>query len=113
MQILNEYIYEYVTRDVVWKPYSWVGIVVAVAVIVGVLWLTIDLDIPAASSIIIGLLLVLTFFLFFVQTTKTEVMRYEVVLTEDISWKEFNNKYTLIEQRGDILVIEEKNNESN
>jgi hypothetical protein len=36
------------------------------------------------------------------------ITQYEVTLSNDISLTEFNKKYEIIEQRGDIYVIQEK-----
>ena len=34
--------------------------------------------------------------------------KYEVTISDDVSMKEFTDKYSIIEQRGDIYVIKEK-----
>lgn len=39
---------------------------------------------------------------------KTTETRYEVLVSDDISFKEFNTYYEAIEQRGEIYVIREK-----
>lgn len=39
---------------------------------------------------------------------KTTETRYEVLVSDDISFKEFNTCYEVIEQRGEIYVIREK-----
>lgn len=113
MQILNEYIYEYVVRDVIWKPYSWIGIILGLVILIGGIWLFIEIDAPEVYGIFIGILLVICFFIFFTKKEAKEVTRYEVILTEDVSYRDFTNKYKVIEERGDILVVEEKINESN
>ena len=115
MTILNEYVYEYVITHVVWKSYSWVGIVLALCIIFGGLWLTFSVDdnMEWLGGIVIGICLVITFFIFFVSEEKIPVTRYEVTITdENFSFNEFNDKYKLIEERGDILMIEEKNDEN-
>ena len=112
MQILNEYIYQYVTTDIAWKPYSWVGIIIGLILLIGGLWLAIECD-SFGVFVFAELLLVATFFIFFTTKTFEEVPRYEVVLTEDVSYREFTDKYKVIEERGDIIVVEERgiNNE--
>ena len=114
MTVLNEYIYEYVVTHVVWKSYSWVGIILALCIIFGGAWLTFSFDdnMEWLGGIVIGICLVITFFIFFVSEEKVPVTRYEVILNNEITFNEFNDKYKLIEERGDILVIEEKNNEN-
>ena len=42
---------------------------------------------------------------------KTGEIRYEVTIDDTVSMTEFNKKYEIIEQRGDIFVVKEKNNE--
>ena len=37
--------------------------------------------------------------------------KYEVTISDDVSMKEFTDKYSIIEQRGDIYVIKEKEND--
>lgn len=49
----------------------------------------------------------------FIRSPKVPVNRYEVILSDEITFNEFNDRYKLIEERGDILVIEEKNDENN
>lgn len=107
MQILNEYVYQYATTDIAWKPYSWVGIIIGLILLIGALWLTIECDF-FGILVFSMLLVVATFFIFFTTTTIKEVPRYEVILTEDISYKDFTNKYKVIEERGEILIVEEK-----
>lgn len=36
--------------------------------------------------------------------------RYEVIISEDVDFKEFHDKYDLIKTRGQIYIIEEKEN---
>lgn len=37
--------------------------------------------------------------------------KYEVTISDDVPMKEFTDKYSIIEQRGDIYVIKEKEND--
>lgn len=39
---------------------------------------------------------------------KTTETRYEVLISDNISFKEFNESYEVIEQRGEIYVIKER-----
>lgn len=39
-----------------------------------------------------------------------EVTRYEVILDDDINFKEFYDKYNIIEAKGQLYVIEEREN---
>lgn len=40
--------------------------------------------------------------------SKNEYTKYEVIISDNVSLKEFNDKYSIIEQHGDIYVIKEK-----
>ena len=115
MTILNEYIYEYVITHVIWKPYSWVGIILGLIIIFGGIWLTFDFDdgMEWLGGLVIGIFLVCIFCIFFISKEKVPVTRYEVILNNEITFNDFNDKYKVIEERGDILVVEEKNNENN
>ena len=67
----------------------------------------------ALTGVLIGLVLSLftgTLFgkLFeYPQVTET-TMRYEVTIDDSVSMNEFYSKYNIVEQRGDIFVVEEK-----
>lgn len=39
---------------------------------------------------------------------KTGELQYEVTIDDTVSMTEFNKKYEIIEQRGDIFVVKEK-----
>lgn len=39
---------------------------------------------------------------------KTYETRYEVVVGDDVPMNEFNNKYEIVSQRGDILIVRDK-----
>lgn len=110
MQILNEYIYKYLTYDIRW---SWIGIILIAVLLFGGAWLVVQLELPSSIGLIVGIAIVLVFFLFFVSSTEKEVMRYEIVLTDDISYKEFTSQYKIIEKRGDIIVVEKKGIDEN
>ena len=49
---------------------------------------------------------VIAIFLFF--TTYTKPMRYEAIIDDNVKISEFEEKYKIIEKRGDIYVIEER-----
>jgi hypothetical protein len=40
-----------------------------------------------------------------------DVIQYEVTISEEVSLIEFNEKYEIIDQRGDIYVIQERESE--
>lgn len=39
-----------------------------------------------------------------------EITRYEVTISDDVSFNEFMEQYTILKQRGDIYTVEDKNN---
>lgn len=112
MTILNEYIYYYNDYHfgVSWWSFLGVGLLVVMALIM----IFYEPDNNSAGFIVFFLscLLIIGIGLIFIRKDKIPVTRYEVTITdENFSFNEFNNKYKLIEERGDILVIEEKNDE--
>jgi hypothetical protein len=40
------------------------------------------------------------------------VIQYEVTISEEVNLIEFNEKYEIIDQRGDIYVIQERESEA-
>ena len=44
------------------------------------------------------------------KTPKTTETRYEVLISDNMSFKEFHANYEIIEQRGEIYVIRERDN---
>lgn len=44
----------------------------------------------------------------FSQGNKTKTTRYEVIISDEVSYNKFIEKYNVIEQRGKIFVVEEK-----
>lgn len=45
---------------------------------------------------------------FFLEKTTYHITRYEVILSDEVNYNEFTEKYNVIEKRGKILVVEEK-----
>lgn len=111
MTILNEYIYYY--RDLQFG-FSWFSLLGLGLIVCSVLIFLLIHKIDDYGLENIGIFLCFLFFIFgvlfiFVRSPKIPVTRYEVTITdENFTFNEFNNKYKLIEERGDILVIEEK-----
>ena len=46
----------------------------------------------------------------FVLVTSPKITYYEVSITDDMNFKEFNSKYEIVKQRGEIYTITEKEN---
>lgn len=61
-----------------------------------------------AAGFIIFILCVLLFFIGFLIIPKKQYTKYEVLLNEEYSAKEFIENYELIEQRGDIYILRDK-----
>lgn len=114
MTILNEYLHYYSTPRFGWSAYSWIGIgVILLAGLITFFVINWDYISEEAGAFCCVLLLLFGVGFTFIRTpTKTPVTRYEVTVNDTISAKEFNDRYKIISQRGDILVIEERNKEN-
>ena len=47
----------------------------------------------------------------YINKDATDTVRYEVTISEEVNLTEFTERYKIIEQRGDIYVIQEKEGE--
>lgn len=48
----------------------------------------------------------------YINKDATDTVRYEVTISEEVNLTEFTERYEIIEQRGDIYVIEERTGET-
>lgn len=69
--------------------------------IVGLIRIIVTVILSLAASILCG-------FAGGDKVPKTVETRYEVLISDNISFKEFNENYEVIEQRGEIYVIKER-----
>ena len=77
------------------------AIVFAASVILdGPVWVT-------ASSLMIGLIVMIAYGIFNC-TVKTGEYRYECIIDDSVSYNEVVENYKIIEQRGDIWILEDK-----
>jgi hypothetical protein len=77
------------------------AIVFAVSMILdGPVWVT-------ASSLMIGLIVMIACGIF-KYTVKTGGYRYECIIDDSVSYNEVVENYKIVEQRGDIWVLEDK-----
>lgn len=77
------------------------AIVFAVSMILdGPVWVT-------ASSLMIGLIIMIACGIF-KYTVKTGEYRYECIIDDSVSYNEVVENYKIVEQRGDIWVLEDK-----
>lgn len=73
-----------------------------------------SLEIDKIMPAIIGCILAIIGFISFrigiqyLGTVQTGKYKYEVTIDKDVSFTELNSKYNIIEQRGDIYVLEDK-----
>ena len=68
-----------------------------------------ELELVSVTLFVLILSIVSTIILFIADwTTPTGKYQYEVTIDDNISMKEFNEHYEIIEQRGEIYVINEK-----
>ena len=113
MTILNEYIYYYNNYHFGFSWWSFLGVGLIIVMVCILIFYTPDNNSINFIVFFLSCLLVLGIGLIFIRKDKIPVVRYEVTITdENFSFNEFNNKYKLIEERGDILVIEEKKDEN-
>ena len=87
----------------------WVSIGLFIAI--GILSLFIGIPVFDKGQKVIPILVSLIPFaiaivLFF--TTRTEPMKYEAIIDDNVKISEFEKKYEIVEQRGDIYVIKER-----
>ena len=117
MTILNTTSIDIVTGRVnyfSWSIGCWIGIILTIACVIGFAFCviyTIKEDEP--TILVFGLLLLgigaaILFGAVLPHNVITTVNQYEVIMNEDIAFKEVMNKYDFIEQRGDIYVLREK-----
>lgn len=117
MTILNTIPIDIVTGKVnyfSWSIGCWIGIILTIACVIGFAFCviyTIKEDEPI--MLVFGLLLLgigaaILFGAVLPHNVITTVNQYEVIMNEDIAFKEIMNKYDFIEQRGDIYVLREK-----
>lgn len=48
----------------------------------------------------------------YINKDATDTVRYEVTISEEVNFTDFTKRYEIIEQRGDIYVIEERTEET-
>lgn len=117
MTILNTIPIDIVTGKVnyfSWSIGCWIGIILTIACVIGFAFCviyTIKEDEPI--MLVFGLLLLgigaaILFGAVLPHNVITTVNQYEVIMNEDIAFKEIMNKYDFIEQRGDIYILREK-----
>jgi len=110
MTILNEYIYHYRDYEFGLSWYSLIGLGLIVCAVL-IFFLLLKIDDTSLENI--GIFLCTVFFMvgiliIFIRAPKIQTTRYEIILNDEITFNEFNDRYKLIEERGDILVVEEK-----
>ena len=79
-----------------------------------ILFISVIKDNPKITTVVIAIILFIAglFFIIFSEMHKNTVptgkYKYEVTIDENVSFTELNSKYNIIEQRGDIYVLEDK-----
>lgn len=117
MTILNTIPIDIVTGKVnyfSWSIGCWIGIILTIACVIGFAFCviyTIKEDEPIMlvfDLLLLGIGAAILFGAVLPHNVITTVNQYEVIMNEDIAFKEVMNKYDFIEQRGDIYVLREK-----
>lgn len=106
IEILNSYqVIDYLSG------FSLKGLIFAILTII-ILFITIifveKANIIGIFTMVLAILFSVLSISFFSTANKIEITRYEVILSDEVNYNEFTNKYEVIEQRGKILVVEEK-----
>lgn len=118
--ILNEIEFVQVVNDTFNYTAAIITLLVTVLVCAVVGFFIGRMEVDEFSGIVVGALigLVLSIFigglfgrLFEYPPVTETTMRYEVTIDDSVSLTEFNERYNIIEQRGSIFVIEEKNSD--
>lgn len=116
MTILNE------TVELIQEGYTWgfhLSFSSIFLLIVGIGMIALCIYIIPDNSKSIGVIIFLLIFFgigivslvsaFHTKPVYREVPRYEVIFDDTVSFQEIYNKYDIIEQRGQIFVLQEKN----
>lgn len=118
--VLNEIEFVQVVNDTFNYTAAIITLLVTVLVCAVVGFFIGRMEVDEFSGIVVGALigLVLSIFigglfgrLFEYPPVTETTMRYEVTIDDSVSLTEFNERYNIIEQRGSIFVIEEKNSD--
>lgn len=97
-----------------WSIGCWAGIIITIACVIGFALCIInaikeeDMLMILLGLLILGLGAAILFGGVLPHDVTTTVNQYEVIINEDVTFKEIMNKYDFIEQRGDIYVLREK-----
>lgn len=91
---------------------AWVSVLAFVIFFIGAIVFAVSmiLDGPVrvtASSLMIGLIVMIAYVIFSC-TVKTGEYRYECTIDDSVSYNEVVENYKIVEQRGDIWVLEDK-----
>ncbi len=97
-----------------WSIGCWIGIILTIACVIGFAICVIDaIKEKEIIIILLGLLLlaigaVILFGAVLPHNVTTTVNQYEVIINENVTFKEIMDKYDFIGQRGDIYILREK-----
>ena len=117
MTILNTIPTDIITGKVnyfSWSIGCWVGIIITIACVIGFAISVIQaIKEEEIVFFLLGLLAlaigaVILFGAVLPHNVTTTINQYEVIINEDVTFKEVMNKYDFIEQRGEIYVLREK-----
>ena len=91
---------------------TWVSILVFIAFVTGLIVFAASMILDGsvwvtASSLMIGLIVMIAYGIFNC-TVKTGEYRYECTIDDSVSYNEVAENYKIVEQRGDIWILEDK-----
>lgn len=103
--VLSQTVIEDANMALVFIPASLVLVVAVVGCAVG------GVDSLVGSIVSLGLTCVVALIAYDIVKYPTDKYEYECVIDESVSMTEFFDRYEIIEQRGEIYVIREKDND--
>lgn len=90
--------------------YGFLGMLVGIVCLIVTIATFKDRDIDKSFKVMLSTitLLFLLLSIFVLIDNSLKITYYEVSITDDMSFKEFNSKYEIVDQRGEIYTITEK-----
>ncbi len=97
-----------------WQMFLGAVIIGTIVLIIGIIMTILEKDADIAAFLsVISVMFILLWVVVGITYEMTQaepytIIQYEVTISDDISLTEFNKKYEIIEQRGKIYVVQEK-----
>lgn len=90
------------------KSHGWIFFIgLVVAIILGLLFKLLIND-DVVGYITYGIIIISWFYSIFIQTQTGEYTQYKVIISDTVNFVEFNDKYEILEQDGEIYTVKER-----